>query len=353
MNDQTDPMPPTSVPDADSEPLAADTGQAADPGAGGPSPAATPLPALPSVSSAQLRAAWSGLGPISQLIGGASIAVIVVAILGGAVGAWDSSDFLLLILVGGIAGAAAAWFTSTTEAGPKPSPLPLASIELAAGAVVAVLGVWRVIELIFDLDQVDRFGGAVGVLLTVALGVVGVAMLVGALRRDPTVRGAVLGGDQGTRLAVGGLVLVLIGWALNLSIGDWTMAGGTLSLAAATFGAVVIVVAPRWSRVLPGLPVAWIGAAFGALVAILAIDQWGALMHHGILTELGLTDYAAFLASVVGVVGIVAGGVLAGMPTWQARPKAPAPTPGTPVAPETTPTPETPVASTEPPAPPA
>ena len=162
-------------------------------------------------------------------------------------------------------------------------------------------------------------------LLTVALAVAGVAVLVGALRRDPTVRTAALGGDQGTRLAVGGLVLVLIGWALNLSIGDWTMAGGTLSLAAATFGVVVIVVAPRWSRVLPGIPVAWIGAAFGVLVAILAIDQWGALMHHGILTELGPMDYAAFLAYVVGVVGIIAGGVLAGMPTWQARPKAPAP----------------------------
>ena len=325
MTDETDPKPPIAQPGATSEPGPADPAQTWDPGAEPTSPAAATPPAIPSVSTAQLQSAWTNLGPIGQLIAGASIAAVLIAIAGAIIDAWDSSDFLLLVLVAGIAAAVVAWFTASTEASPKPSPLPLASIELAAGAVVAVLGVWRLIEFIFDLDQIDDFGGPIGVVLTVALAAAGVAMLVGALRRDPSVRTAVMGGDQGTRIALGGLALVLIGWALNLSISYWTMSAATLSLALATFAVVVIVVAPRWTKVLPGIPVAWVGAGFGIVVAILAIDQWGALGHLGIQTELGLTDYGPFLAYVLGVVAIIAGGVLAGMPTWQARPKAPAP----------------------------
>ena len=324
MTDQTDPTPPTSGASPDAEPLAAAAGLPADPDTGAAGAATTP-PALPSVSSAQLTAAWSKLGPIGQLIGGGAIAAVVIAIVGNLIEAWDSTDFLLLVLVAGIAAGVAAWFTASSAASAKPAPFPLASIELAAGAVVAVLAVWRLIEFIFDLDQMDDFGGAVGVVLTVALAVAGGAMLVGAIRRDPTVRSAALNGDQGTRLAVGGLALVLIGWALNLSISYWTMAQATLSLALATFAVVVIVVAPQWSKVLPGIPVAWVGAAFGILVALLAIDQFGALGHLGISTELGIEDYGPFLLYVLGIVAIVAGGVLAGMPIWQARPKAPAP----------------------------
>ena len=40
-----------------------------------------------------------------------------------------------------------------------------------------------------------------------------------------------MSGDLWTRLAEVGLVLVLAGWALNLSIGYWTMAAATLTLA--------------------------------------------------------------------------------------------------------------------------
>lgn len=361
MTDETDPRPPAAEPDPDSAPLAADTGPiaGADPGAAASGSPAAPAVPLPSVSSAQLSAAWAKLGPIGQWILGGAIAAVVIAIVGALINAWRSTDFLLLVLVAGIAGAIVAWFTSTTEASPKPSPLPLASIEFAAGAIVAVLSVGRLIEFIFDLDQINKFGGPIGVVLLVALVVAGVAMLIGALRRDPGLRGAVMGGDQGTRLAVGGLALVLIGWALNLSIGAWTMQAATLPLAAATFAVVVIVVAPRWSRVLPGIPVAWVGAVFGVLVAILAIDEWGALMHYGILTNLGVTEYGPFFAYVIGIVGIIVGGVLTGMPTWQARPKAPAPavsvpptTAGAPSAGSEAPaTPEAPAPSTEPPAP--
>ena len=377
MTDETDPGRPPAQPTAASTPPAAeDPSQTWDPGAAPTDPAATPTDpaatppaALPSVSSAQVTAAWAKLGPVGQLVAGGSLAAIVIAVLGALIDAWDSTDFLLLVLVAGIAGAIAAWLTASTEASPKPSSFPLASIELAAGAVVAVLGVWRLIEFIFDLDELEEFGGAVGVVLTAGLAVAGVAMLVGALRRDPSVRTAVTAGDQGTRLAVCGLALVLIGWALNLSISYWTMAQATLSLALATFAVVVIVVAPRWAEVLPGIPVAWVGAAFGVVVALLAIDQFSALGHLGVQTELGLTDYGPFFLYVLGIIAIIAGGVLAGMPTWQARPRAPAPAvvtppttaptvpaaPGETAAPPAPATPAEPVAAAEPttPEPPA
>ena len=78
--------------------------------------------------------------------------------------------------------------------------------------------------------------GSIGTILTFVLPVAAAAMLAGAFRRDPTYRPPREYGDTGTRLAVSGLTLVILGWVVNLTIGYWTMGGaatvvGLLTLA--------------------------------------------------------------------------------------------------------------------------
>ena len=67
------------------------------------------------------------------------------------------------------------------------------------------------------------------------------------------------------------------------------MSAGSLSIALSTIAVVVIVVAPRWEKTLPGIPVAWLGAVLAVIVAFLAIGLWGSLGRLGEQTELGLT----------------------------------------------------------------
>ena len=233
---------------------------------------------------------WSKFGPVGQLIVGASIALIVIALLGAIVNAWEDSGTLVGVVVIAAAAAAIVAFVRTQAA--KPSPIPLETIEFAAGAVATVLALLRVVELAFDFDDIDSYGGVLGAVVTVALLVAAVALLVGALRRDPTLRADILASDRGTRLAVVGLVLVVLAWLLNLSIGFWNMNAAATSVALLTIGAVLVVVQRRWLAVLEEVPLGWVGAGFGVVSLLLAIGLWGELMDIGrSRVDLELIDY--------------------------------------------------------------
>jgi hypothetical protein len=341
MTDETDPAPPV---DGAAEPT---------------TPAASTPPPLPSVTSAQVAAMWSKLGPAGQLIVGGSIALIVIALLGAIVNAWEDSGTLVGMVVIAAAAAAVAAFVRTQ--GTKPSAIPLETIEFAAGAVATVLALLRVVELAFDFDDIDSYGGVLGAVMTVGLLVAAGAVLVGALRRDPTLRSDILASDRGTRLAVAGLVLVVLAWLLNLSIGFWNMNAAATSVALLTFGAVLVVVQRRWLAVLEEVPLGWVGAGFGVVGLLLAIGLWGELMDIGrTRVDLEFIDFLPQVLSFLGIAGIIAGGVLAGLPVWQARIKVPPPAvvtpPTTPPAPATAPaapapSAEPPAAPSEPPAP--
>jgi hypothetical protein len=109
-------------------------------------------------------------------------------------------------------------------------------------------------------------------------------------------------------VASAGFVLVLVGWAANLSISYWTMAEASLSLAVLTV-ATVIILASR--RVESPVPVAWVGVVFGVLGAILGFGQWGDLNALGRgHVELGPTDFLAFLVYAIGLVMVIVGGVM-------------------------------------------
>jgi hypothetical protein len=311
--------------------------------------AGTPPPSTPATPSLPAMPNLAILDPTSRMIAGGGAVALVVAVIGGLAKWWDSTDFLLLVMAGAILAAAAAWYTASSSAGPKPSTLPLSSIELIGAAVVVVLGVWRSIELIFDLDQLDGIGGVVDLLGALVVAGAGVVMLLGVMRRDPSLRSDLMGTSRGTRLAVGGLALVLLGWAIYLSFGYWRISAATLSLALATIAAALIVVAPRWQKALPEVPVAWVGSALGVVIILLALGLWGSLTSNQ--AELGLDEWLPFVAYVLGVVAIIAGGALEGQTVWAARPVRAAPPP--PAAPSATPPAAPPAAPSEPPAAPS
>ena len=83
-------------------------------------------------------------------------------------------------------------------------PEPLAFLEAAAAMVLAVLGVWNFIEILFDLDEDDR-GGIIGILFTIALAGASDVVLVGAIRRLGGVRVLGVTEDGGVAVASRGL----------------------------------------------------------------------------------------------------------------------------------------------------
>lgn len=247
--------------------------------------------------------AWSRLDATSRLVVGGSLAAIVITILGIPVGAWASTDFVLIMLVASIASVATAWAVRSYN---QPMPIPLPVVELGAGAVAAVLAIWNLIEVVFDLDAPR--GGIFGVILAIGLAIAAVAILVGAVRRNGGARDVLMPGDLGSRIALGGLVLVLIGWALNLSISYWTMSAATLTLTVLTLATVIIVAS---GRIATPIPAAWVGVVLGVFGAYLALELWGELADLGEnRVDLAITDILPFLIYVVGILGILAGGVL-------------------------------------------
>jgi hypothetical protein len=127
-----------------------------------------------------------------------------------------------------------------------------------------------------------------------------------------------------SRLALAGLALVLIGWAVNLA-SYWTMTQATRSLAIVTLAALIVLLAGR------GLPsmAAWFPLVLGLVGAVIALDHWRQLQRLGEEQfELAITDYLPFLLYAVGVVLVIVAGALAGIPARPVNaPPATAPTP--------------------------
>jgi hypothetical protein len=261
---------------------------------GGPSGAPAP-------SMRDALAAWTQLDLTSQLVIAGSVAAILITLIGVPFGAWDSTDFVLMVLAAGIvAGLAAGFRTGEILA------TELSLLELGAGAVLGVLSVWNLIEILFDLDQ-DPRAGALGIVLTIGLAIAGVAVLVGAVRRNGGPRALLSTDDRWVAITLVGLVVVLAYWTLNISVGYWTMAAASLSLGALTLAAVIVTVS---RRIESPIPAAWAAVALGALGVLLAVGQWGALMDLGKGMALSPIDFLGFLAYLIGIALIIGGAVM-------------------------------------------
>ncbi len=274
---------------------------AVDPAAPAPAPETSPPTAAPSGASVP---SWSSFDADARVVIGSALAAVAIIVVGGIVGAWPSTEYVLIALVAAIVAAVATWMAAATPPSLE-RVLPAPILASLAASVVAVLGIWRLIELLFDLDQLDEVGGAVGAVMIVLLALAGGTLLGAAQRRDRATFAAVRMNDSSAQLALFGLMLVLLGWGINVA-SYWTMRQATVTLTMLTLAALLIVLAGR------GLPAAasWVGLVLVGIGALLAADQWGQLSRLGeTRLELGFMDYFPFLVYVIGLVLIAAAGV--------------------------------------------
>lgn len=256
---------------------------------------------------ANMNDAWSKLDGAAQQLFGASLAAIAIVVVGLPLSVWDSAPLALLVLAASTTTAVTAWFGASAAF--RDPPIPRQTIELVATRVVAVLAVYKAIEIVFGLDT----DGIVALVIAGALVAAAITQLIAARRRgaDPL---AIWQGDQGTKIAAAGLLLVLIGWAFNLSISFWTMGQAALPLAVLTIAALTVAEAPR---IQSPVPVAWVGAGIAVFGAFLALANWGDLTRLGQTQRvLQPLDFLGIVAYSIGVALIIAGGAISGRAQW-------------------------------------
>jgi hypothetical protein len=314
--DSTDParLPREDEP-SDAEDVADDeAGSGASQPGGPPTPSSAPTVRVPvtepsavSLMRADLSDAWRRLDPDARLLVGASIAAIAIVIVGLPLGVWDSAPFALLVLAAGITTAVTGWFGRSSAF--RDLPIARVTIELVSTTVVAILAVLKTLEIVFDLDT----AGIVALIVGGALVAAAVGQVLAAHRRGADLRG-ITRGDQGTRIAAVGLLLVLIGWAFNLSISFWTMGQAALPLAVLTIAALTIAEA---QRIESPVPAAWVGAGIAGFGALLALAHWGDLTSLG-RTEIQLDPghFVGITAYTAGIALVIAGGILSGRAKW-------------------------------------
>ena len=89
-------------------------------------------------------------------------------ILGVVLGAWEVGGYALVVLIAAVVALILAFVVAPADGGAW--PVPARDIALLAGVVMSVLAVLNVLEVLFDLDQIDdERGGVIGLLLTIAL----------------------------------------------------------------------------------------------------------------------------------------------------------------------------------------
>lgn len=261
-------------------------------------------PQDPTTMPATTARSFASFHPASRLLIGGAAAVVVLILIGMILGAWELDPFGLVMIVAALVAAGAAWSQEAMSVGPSAKPWQPVLV-LAAGAVATALAGLSLVEMLGDLDDMDDYGGVVGLLLGVILLGAALAVLWGALQRtSPNLHGA----QRGAQVAALGAGLVLLAWVLHLVIGFWAFAPATWGLAAVILAAVLLLTGgeerlPAW--------VPWVAVGLGVFAAWVALGQWGALMAVGERElELGLQDILPFLIYVVGILLVIGGGVL-------------------------------------------
>jgi hypothetical protein len=243
----------------------------------------------------------------TQLACGAGSAVAVIGLLGGVVGAWSFDFSGVILIVAGLVGFGIAYVSFGRDVG---SPtVAVRDLILAGGTIAAALGILFVAEILFDMDNLDAYGGVFGLVLTLGLGIAGVVLYYAATQwwtGGPAApwTTALASGDRATKLVLIGAALVLIGWLGNVTIGIWFMRAGTEVITLILLAALVMRAAADPDQPLR-LPVP---AAFGAL-ALSILGAIIALQHTSVfIGEItGIDDWLCQLLYVAGVVVVVVG----------------------------------------------
>ena len=255
------------------------------------------------------------LDTAGRYLAGGGAAAIVIILLGVVVDAWTLSGYALVVVAAAIVAVVIAFVSSPAGAGAS-WPVPARDIGLVAGVVMSVLSVLNVIEMLFDLDQIDdERGGVVGLVLTIGLAAASLGVFVGGLvaRRGTDLVGAAgRRSDRGTRLALAALGLDLVAWLIMLTISVYSL-GQTASfgIAASVLAVLVLVLGsdPDGGWRLP-IPAAWIAVGISLVAAFTLLDLLSQYNRVNERVGLDAIDSVAFFAHVIAVLVILAGSIV-------------------------------------------
>ncbi len=257
--------------------------------------------------------AFTAFDPASRIVIIGSAVVFLVTVIGLIIGAWQLNPFGFILIAAALIAAAAAWVGETMTV-PEAAQATFPVGQLVAGAVATSLSLLAVVEMIGDLEDMDDYGGPLGLVLGIVILGASTMVLWGAVRRTaPDLRGA----ERGAMLAAVGAGLVLLAWVLHLTIGFWALGPASWGLAAIVVAAVLLLVAPDVR--LPSW-IGWVAVVLALFGGWTAFGQWGALMEVGDgQVVLGLEDYLPFLVYVAGILLVLGGAVMTAI---QATPAA-------------------------------
>jgi hypothetical protein len=329
--------PPSEPPSEAPAPTGWSSQQPATPASGEPATppaAAAGAPAGAPPASSQAAAAIGRLDATSRQVVLAGAAVALIGLVGAIVRVWPFDWMgIVLILLGGAAAVVA--FLGGPGSMPASMPVSGRGIELAAGLIAAVLGIGGVVESVFDVvDNLDEVDFWTDTAFYVVLAAAGLWLVVVSGRRwSGGVIGAVgrtRSGSRGTRLVALGVLLVILGWFLNVSISFWRWYPSAVVLALALLALIIVVlIAAREDDLRLPIPGEWIAAGLTIVAAILALDHLRAFLDLGNEVSIDPLEWLAMIVYLVGVGLMVSGAVLMAIDAQSAR-AAPRP----PVSPE-------------------
>jgi hypothetical protein len=253
-------------------------------------------------------------GPARSVFAGA-VAVAVIGIIGVIAGSLRLQWTGVVLILLGLAGAAVVWMgASKTLSG----NLPFAGryVELLVGLVATVIGIGGIVEAAFDLDQANESGFILGVVVFVALAAAGLFVLLMTGRAWPGGANAIAapirpGAELGARLAFLGVLLVLLGWLVNITLGVWRWEGPAALVTFLVLLVAVILLMISEDAFGPRIPipVAWVAAGVAIWAGLIALVQ-----HlQAFLSEFdspGIEDWLGMLLYIVGIILVIAGTVM-------------------------------------------
>ena len=162
-------------------------------------------------------------------------------------------------------------------------------------------------EILADTDDLDTYGGILGLVLTLGLGIAGVVLYYAATlwwSGGPAApwTTAIASGGRSTKLVLIGAGLVLVGWLGNVTFGFWFLEAGSEVVTAILLAALVMRAEadPDEPLRLP-IPAAFVAlglAIFGAIIAV----QHTAKIHRPGWRDRRLIPQLLYVAGVVVVI---------------------------------------------------
>jgi hypothetical protein len=284
-------------------------------------------PTGPTIATNPPPGLLDAMDPASRRIAGVGAAVAVIAIIGAVLGTWRFDWSAIVLILAGLLAAGTAVLTSGAGSS-RAMPIAKRDLIFAGGEIAAVLGVLFLLEVLFDFDDLDGYGGLLGAVAALAIAVAGVALYVLAANAwsggplAPWTR-ALAAGDRTTKLVLGGAALVVLGWLGNVTIGVWLLDPGVIAITLVLLAALSVRAAadPDQALVLP-FPVAYVAVALTGIALLLALQHSARLADQDVSVENWIPQLIYVAGAAIALIGAILGAIAA---VASSTPAAPGP----------------------------